>query len=173
MSDIRLIPAPISIVFSQSTLEDEHYEREYQALSGVDDDPIGQWLKQAKSKGDTQETDKVVLQLLVELHRKIDNLEKFIKNEIPERLSLSNENMVKSIGFEVFELEDNAFVEGETYYGRLSMPVYPQRDVAVFFEAISSKQGKISRIHERDKIEWNGYVTARERIMIREMKGLS
>ena len=48
MSDVRLIPAPISISFSQSTLDDEHYEREYQALSGVDDDPIGQWLKQVK-----------------------------------------------------------------------------------------------------------------------------
>ena len=173
MSDVRLVPAPISISFSQSKLEDEHFEREYQALSGVDDDPIGQWLKQAKSKGDTQETDKVLLQLLVEMHRKMDHLEKLIKNELPQRISLTNESMIKSIGFDVFELENEDFELGQTYYGRLSMPVYPQRDVAVFFEAVSSKQGKIRRIHERDQTEWNAYVTARERIMIREMKGLS
>ena len=173
MSDVRLIPAPISIVFSQSSLEDDHYEREYQALSGVDDDPIGQWLKLAKAKGDTQETDKVLLQLMIEMHRKIDHLEKLIKNETPERISLTHETMVKSIGFDIFELEDEALDVGQTYYGRLNMPVYPQREVAVFFEAVNSHQGKIRRIHDRDQIEWNAYVTARERIMIREMKGLS
>lgn len=173
MNDLRLIPAPISISFSQSRLEDEYYEREYQALSGADDDPIGQWLKLAKSKGDTQETDKVLLQLMVEMHRKIDHLEKLIQNEVPQRLSLTSESMIESIGFDIFKLEEDMFETGQTYYGRLSMPVYPKRDVAVFFEALSSRQGKIKRIHERDQIEWNAYVTARERIMIREMKGLS
>lgn len=173
MSDVRLIPAPISIVFSQSSLEDNPFEREYQALSGVDDDPIGQWLKLARAKGDTQETDKVLLQLMIEMHRKIDHLEKLIKHETPQRVSLAEETMIKSIGFDIFELEDDVLAVGQLYYGRLNMPVYPQREVAIFFEAINSHQGQIRRIHDRDQIEWNAYVTARERIMIREMKGLS
>jgi hypothetical protein len=170
---VRLVPAPISIVFSEATLDDERFVREYQSLSGADDDPIGQWLKLAKAKGDTQETDKVLLQLMIEMHRKIDQLEKIIKNEVPQRILLNHETMVEKIGFEVFELKEAMFVPGQIYYGRLNMPVYPQREVAVFFEALDGKQGKIVRIHERDQSEWNAYVTARERVMIREMKGRS
>ena len=173
MSETRLIPAPLSITFSSATLDDTHFEREYQALSGVDDDPIGQWLKLAKAKGETQETDKVLLQLMIEMHRKIDHLESLIKDETPQRVSLTDETMVESIGFDTFKLEKDLFQAGDTYYGRLSLPVYPKRDVAIFFQALDSKQGKIQRIHERDQIEWNAYVTARERIMIREMKGLT
>ena len=169
----RLIPAPISIVFSEATLDDEAFGREYQSLSGADDDPIGQWLKLAKAKGDTQETDKVLLQLMIEMHRKIDHLENLIKDEAPQRVSLAHESMIEQIGFEVFELKEPLFETEKTYYGRLNIPVYPQREVAVFFEAINGRQGKIIRIHERDQTEWNAYVTARERVMIREIKGRS
>lgn len=170
---IRLVPAPISIQFSQEDQDREAFEREYHSLSGADDDPIGQWLKLAKAKGDTQETDKVLLQLMIEMHRKIDQLERLIKNEAPQRIALTTDTMVEQIGFEVFELKEPILEAGTTYYGRLNMPVYPQREVAVFFEGIDNKQGKIIRIHERDQIEWNAYVTARERVMIREMKGRS
>jgi hypothetical protein len=169
----RLIPAPIALVFSELEDGDDRYEREYQLLSGADDDAIGQWLKMAKAKGDTQDTDKVLLQMMVEMHRKIDALELLIKNEKPKRISLSDETLVKRIGFELFEIETPSFEVGKAYYARLTMPVYPQRDVAVFIEAISSTQAEIKRIHDRDLVEWNAYVTARERIMIREMKGLS
>ena len=169
----RLVSAPLSIEFSEATLEDEHFEREYQHLSGVDDDPIGQWLKLAKAKGDTQETDKVLLQIMVEMHRKIDALEKLIKNEVTKRTSLNTQAAINSIGFDTFELDKNLFDEGKVYYARISMPVYPQRDVAIFVDAIAPNRGKIKRIHDRDQVEWNSYVTARERIMIREMKGLT
>ncbi len=170
---VRLIPAPISVTFSQENEDKEGFEREYHSLSGADDDPIGQWLKLAKAKGDTQETDKVLLQLMIEMHRKIDHLERLIKDEAPERLALKSDTMIAQIGFEMFELQEPMFIKGTIYYGRLNMPVYPQREVAVFFEALDEKQGKIIRIHERDQIEWNAYVTARERVMIREMKGRS
>ena len=85
---IRLIPAPLDLMFSPCE-ENEAYEREYQQLSGADDDAIGQWLKIAKARGDTQETDSVLLQLIVELHRKIDNLERLI-NSIHDEISIHN-----------------------------------------------------------------------------------
>lgn len=169
----RLVTAPITLVFAEASTNEEGYEREYQLLSAADDDPIGQWLKLAKAKGETQDTDKVLLQIMVELHRKIDALEMLIKNKTPKRISLPEETLIERIGFDLFELKEPAFETGKVYYARLTMPVYPKRDVAVFIEATSSKQAKIKRIHERDQSEWNAYVTARERIMIREMKGRS
>lgn len=168
--NIRLIPAPLAIDFSLEDETTEAFEREFQRLSSADDDAIGQWLKLAKAKGETQETDKILLQLLIEMHRKIDNLELLIKHEKPVRLELHAHAMIDAIGFEHFELKEAQLIPEALYYGRMHMPVYPKRDVPIFFKAITATQAQILRIHERDQIEWNGYVTARERVMIRELK---
>ncbi|KIM09371.1 MAG: hypothetical protein KU28_01765 [Sulfurovum sp. PC08-66] len=166
-----MVQAPLSIEFSLDATQDEAMEREFQMLSGVDDDAIGQWLKLAKAKGDTQDTDRVLLQLIIELHRKIDRLEQKIDHATPNRIELSTHAMIDSIGFEDFVLTKALLEPAQNYYGRVTMPVYPQRDVAIFFTAIDAQHAHITRMHERDENDWNSYVTARERIMIRQLKG--
>ncbi len=170
MNKPRLVPAPISIVFSEAEVDKKSYEREYQQLSESDDDPISQWLKLAKARGETADSDPVLLNLMVELHRKIDGLEMFLKNETPKRISLINETHISAIGFEHFELSESCLEEGKEYYGRISMPVHPKRDIGVFFKALSSTLTQIIRMHERDEKEWAAYMTARERILIRELR---
>jgi hypothetical protein len=170
IEDIRLIPAPIEIEFSKASLDDEEFNREYHSLGESDSDPIGQWLKLAKARGETSETDTVLLNLLVELHRKIDNLEALIKNETPKRLELSYHTAIESIGFEHFKLKEPLLNKDQTYYGRIAMPVHPKRDVAVFFKALDTSIAEIIKMHERDIKEWNAYVTARERVLIRELR---
>lgn len=167
---IRLIKAPISLSFIQAGLEDEEYLREYHQLSESDDDPINQWLKLAKARGETADTDPVVLNLLVELHRKIDALEMFLKDEKPQRLTLPTDAHIESIGFGHFELKETLLQEGVTYYARIEMPVHPKRDIAIFFEAQSATLAKIIRMHDRDEKDWNAYLTARERVLIREAR---
>lgn len=166
----RLVLAPISIVYSEVTADEESYNREYQSLSESDDNPINQWLKMAKAKGDTSETDPVLLNLLVELHNKIDALEMFLKNEEPKRVSLVNEAQIESIGFEHFNLSEEVLQEGVIYYGRVEMPVHPKRDVPVYFKAVSKTLAEIVKMHERDEKEWGVYLTARERVLIREAR---
>ena len=170
MSNPRLVPAPIEIVFSEVDLNKKAYEREYQQLSESDDDPISQWLKLAKARGETADSDPVLPNLMVELHRKIDALEMFLKNEMPKRISLTNEAHIKAIGFEHFALEEPILQAGKEYYGRIAMPVYPKRDIGVFFQALSPDLAQITRMHERDEKEWAAYLTARERVLIRELK---
>ncbi len=169
MSVPRLVKAPISLVYDVAN--DESHEREYHSLSEADDDAIGQWLKLAKAKGETSESDPIALKLLVELHRKVDNLEHLIKNEKPSRIGLSSSAQIESIGFGFFSLEDEEFQPSVRYYGRITMPTYPQREIGVFFTAEDEKLAKIEKIHDRDEKEWDAYVTARERVMIRELKG--
>ena len=170
MSAPRLVPAPISIYCSDAEIERELYEREYQQLSESDEDPISQWLKLAKARGDTRDTDPVLLQLVVELHRKIDAVEMFLKDEVPARVSLTMHEEIDSIGFEHFKLKNEAFEVGRIYYGRIAMPLYPKRDVGIFFKAISTQLAQFVKMHERDEKEWNAYVTARERVLIRESR---
>jgi len=50
------------------------------------------------------------------------------------------------------------------------MPVHPKRDVGIFFIALDSSLAKITKIHERDEREWGAYLTARERVLIREAR---
>lgn len=168
---IRLIPAPITITYEAVEKNEAGFEREYHQLAGADDDPIGQWVKLAKARGETAESDPVLLNLLIELHRKIDNVERLIKNEEPERIELGHAEMIESIGFNHFNLDAAVLESGKEYYGRIEMPVYPKRDIGVYFTAQSDTLAKIVKMHERDEKEWAAYLTARERIMIREMKG--
>jgi hypothetical protein len=170
MNEPRLVPAPISIQFAEASLDTEAYEREFQQLSESDDDPISQWLKLAKARGDTAETDPVLLNLVVELHRKIDGLEAFMKNETPKRISLTQETEIESIGFEHFKLKEPLLEVGKEYYGRVAMPVHPKRDIGIFFKALSPQLAEIVKIHERDEKEWAAYMTARERILIRQAR---
>ncbi len=169
MSSPRLVKAPISIVYDIA--DDEVHEREYHSLSEADDDAIGQWLKLAKARGETSESDPIALKLLVELHRKVDNLERLIKNEKPSRVGLSSAGEIESIGFGYFKLETEDLEPETRYYGRITMPTYPQREIGVFFTAVDSSLAKLDKIHDRDEREWGAYVTARERVMIRELKG--
>jgi hypothetical protein len=170
LEDIRLIPAPIEITFSFADKDEESFKREYHSLSESDDDPIGQWLKLAKARGETSETDQVLLNLIVELHRKIDQLEAYIKQEVPKRVELDFKADIDAIGFEHFRLKQGILQKDNIYYGRLLMPVYPKRDVPIYFKALNQNIAKILKMHERDEKEYNAYVTARERVLIREMR---
>ncbi|MCK9492446.1 MAG: hypothetical protein M0Q24_10160 [Sulfurimonas sp.] len=168
--NVRLVPSHISMTFDEVSVNEEGFNKEFSQLSESDDDPISQWLKLAKGRGETAESDPVLLNLVVELHRKIDALEMFLKNEKPKRVHLKHEIDIESIGFEHFKISSDLFESGVEYYGRIEMPVHPKRDVAIFFKAVDASLAEITKIHERDEKEWGAYLTARERVLIREAK---
>lgn len=165
----RLIEAPLEITYSVYD-DDEEILREFNMLSESDDDPVGQWLKLAKARGETSESDQVMLTLLVELHRKIDDLSAYVKKEHTEYIDLDKKARIDGIGFDNFHLKDEIFKPNTKYYGRILMPIFPKREVPLFFECEDGGLAKIKRLHERDRKDWNSYVTARERVMIRQMR---
>ena len=167
---MRLVPANLDIVFEEVGERESEFLCEVDKLSGNEDDPLGAWMKRAKAKGDTKESDQVILTLLVELHRKFDELNAYIKNEKFVKLELAQSSALEGINFENFRIKEAKFKNGARYYGRIFMPIFPKRDVAIFFEALDEKTARITRINESDESDYNGYVTARERAMIRELK---
>lgn len=170
MMDIRLVPAPISLEFSLDENENERFKREYDSLAESDDDAVGQWLKLAKARGETSESDQVMLTLVTELHRKVDQILKRLENRENEFITLEEESEIDGINFDFFALKTDRFVPGKKYYGRISMPTFPKRDVAVYFKAMDNRTAEIVLMHQRDRKEWDSYVTSRERAMIRELK---
>ncbi len=168
--DIRLIPAPIAITFAPDPEGREDFKREFDSLSESDDDAIGQWLKIARARGETKDTDQVMLTLITELHRKVDQIiSKLEKNEkLPVPLDVDVD--IEGINYDYFSIKEPLLEARQRYYGRISMPTFPKRDVAVYFEAVDRQHAMIVILHHRDRKEWDGYVAARERTMIREMK---
>ncbi len=171
MNEVHLVEASLNVVFDTVDMNPQEYEREYNTLGQSDEDAIGQWLRVAKAKGETNESDPVVLHLIVELYRKIDRLEQIITNTIPQRFALTQKGAVTRIGFEYFEVSEPLFKEDENYYGRIVLPLHNQKEVPLYFQALSPTLAKIVRIHSRDEKEWGAYRMARERMMIRHLKG--
>jgi len=170
LDNIRYINAPLKIVFQEDTQNSPQFKREYDKLSGSDDDSVSEWLRLAKAKGETSESDQVLLTLIVELHKKVDALSAFVKGEKVDYLELSEYKDITGIGYDNFKLKEEVLSEGSEYYGRVEMPFFPKREVPLYFRAINGNEAKILLIHERDVKDWSAYVVARERVMIREMR---
>jgi hypothetical protein len=169
--DIRFVPAvlDLSIELLDSS-NGEMFKKEYRMLGDFEEDAVGQWLKLAKARGETQESDEVLMRLLVELHKKVDMLTDLVKNEEKKLLDLAIDAKICEIGFEYIKIEEDIMDIGKEYYCRVHMPVFPARQMPMFLKSTASNIAEIVLIHERDQKDWNSYVTSRERIMIREMK---
>jgi hypothetical protein len=167
MEKIRLIPAIIDFEFDEY---DEKKQKEFDTLGSETDDPIGQYIKLAKASGETKDTDPVLLELLIALHRKIDELTAIIKHEEKNYIPLKYKTNILKIGFDYFKIEDDLFEKNKKYYGRMKIPVFPPRIVPVIFKGIDKNIAKIEFMHERDEKDYNAYIMARERAIIRQMK---
>jgi hypothetical protein len=165
---IRLIPAIIKFEFDKY---DKEKQKEFDLLGSESDDPIGQYIKLAKARGETKDTDPVLLELLIALHRKVDELTAIVKNEKKEYIKLQYKSNILEIGFEYFKIEDNFLQRDVKYYGRMHLPVFPPRLVPVIFKGFEKNLAKIEFMHERDEKDYNAYIMARERAIIRQLKG--
>lgn len=172
MSDVRLIPVSIKVTYDVASNDQERYEKEFYQMGQADEDPIGQWLRMAKARGDTGNSDPVMLNLMVELYRKMDRLEQILTHTVHTHPPLPFEAEIEGIGFEHFKLKETRLEPGTTYYGRVDMPIHPKREIPVFFEAVDETLMKITHILDWNENEWASYLTAKERAMIRHMKGL-
>ena len=166
---MRLIPAPLSIEFEE---DKEEFKSEYDKLGAEIDDPIGQYIKMAKARGETSDTDKVLLELVIALHRKVDELTKLIKNETKELIPLKYNEKITDVGYEYFKFKNPVLTKNQKYYGRLNISFFPEREVPIYFIAVDERVAEIILMHDRDIKDYNAFVAARERAIIREKKGL-
>jgi len=178
-----LIKAPLKLFFSEVNNNNrQSFEKEFNLTSEAEVDPIGYWVKLKKASGEIDDSLKVVVDMLVELNRKIDKLENILmQNNNKQLIILDFAIMIESIGFEHFQL-DLKLLEAEQkinlilnnknheniYYGRVDLNVYPQRDVPILFKILDNGLCHIEKIHEKDERDWASYFRAKERVMIRE-----
>jgi hypothetical protein len=172
MSNIRLVTATIDLVYEEASENIERFEREFREISEAEENSITQGIKHAKTRGESDETNILILNILAELYRKMDKIEHMLIHGSSKRLSLSSVAFIESIGLEHFKLNSDVLEVGKHYYGRLELSTFPKREIAFYFDAIEPSLAHIEKIHVRDKEAWAYYMTACERVMIRQMKGL-
>jgi hypothetical protein len=129
------------------------------------------WLKSPKIRKASEESDPVLLNLLIELHRKIDKLTHTITSNTSLLLTLEHSNSLNAIGHGYIQFAADVLSPKQCYYARIAMPTFPQRHIPLFFEAIDGSIGKITMMHEDDENDWSAYMMACERAMIRQKKG--
>lgn len=166
----REVDTSISIEYELLGERDAEFGREFEVLSEVDDDPIGHWLRIAKARGETKDSDMLVVNLIVELYRKVDEVVRLMKNEKGVYIDLQKVGKLNKIGHRLIVFEEAALEVGKSYYARINMPIFPRRTIPVFLTASNVDRGIIERIHERDEKDMDGYIVARERTLIREKR---
>jgi hypothetical protein len=171
MDNVRLVKASLNAVFEEGSPEVEEFHKEFNSLHMLHDDPLSVWLKSEKIRKESEDTDKVLLTLLAELHRKIDELSLKLTMPGPMHIPLEHSGLIEFVGHGYFMFDKEHLHVGKRYYARIHMPTFPRRYLPLFFEAHSEKMGKIVLMHEDDKRDWSSYMAACERAMIRQMKG--
>ena len=171
MENIRLVKTSLKIVFEEGDSDNSEFNKEYYSLIQLNDDPLGAWLRSSKMRKEADETNQVLLTLLIELHRKVDNLAHTMKTDAPLVLPLKNQENLITIGHGYFQFEHNVLEVGQKYYGRIDVPTFPRREMPIFFEAATENIAKIILMHEDDEKDWSTYMMACERVIIRQMKG--
>jgi hypothetical protein len=173
MSEIRLVPTVLNLSFAKGTVENADFIKEYYSLMQMNDDPLGVWLKTPKIRKISEESDQVLLTLLIDLHRKIDVLTHSLQGESTHEITLESQATLQSIGHGYFQCDALVLEIGEHYYGKIDMPTFPRRNMPLFFVAQSETLAKIEMMHEDDEQNWSAYMVACERAMIRQKKGLN
>ena len=166
----RLIDTMLKISFEEARNNAESFVQEFNKLTQSDEDPIGEWLRLTRAKRVNLEADNaIILELLVEVYRKIESLEARISGNVKSYVPLENHATIGTIGHSCFALIDAELAENTLYYGRIELPTFPARIVPVYF-VYHSNLAWIERIHGRDEVEWDSYVASKERALIRSIK---
>jgi hypothetical protein len=172
MSDIRLVPASIDLSYEEIVDNNEKFEREFNQIGEAEENSITQGIKHVKVRGELDEVNALMLNIMAELYRKMEKIEQILTKGKLNRIELASEGFIESIGLEHFKLNSEVLESGKHYYGRIEIATFPKREIAFYFEAMEPSLAKIEKIHVRDEEAWGYYMVACERLMIRQMKGI-
>ena len=170
MEKSRLINTTLNIQYEPTHIKSEECAKEFNKLTQSDEDPIGEWLRIMRAKkGNFDSENTIVLELLVEIYRKLEILENKIEKNPKTYIPLQYSSNISTIGHGCFMLQDSNLLENILYYGRVELPTFPTRIVPMYFK-YSNQLAFIEQIHARDEAEWDSYVASKERALIRMIK---
>lgn len=112
----------------------------------------------------------MLLELLVELYQKVENIEQMLRNKTTQYLPLDFGGVADFVGHSVLCMPQDVFEEGAEYYMRIFLPVFPQRYIGIFGSAIHNRIIKFERMHYNDTGDFDNFVAQMERLSILNAK---
>ena len=171
MDKIRFVSTSLELFYEEIFDSNKKmFQDEYNKLSEYGSSDIEDWLKKAKAKGLTEDSDKVVINLLVELHKKVDRLESVLRNNEEKHTPLQHSTKIVGINFDYIKTDGLDFLEDKNYYARVVMPTFPKREIPIFLIGKSANIAKINLMSQKNLEDWNSFIMTKERELIRELK---
>lgn len=168
---MKLLRVTGSICFEEYDARPDVFEEEFSSFSDTDTDTVGTMIQRIKAKEGKNAPDDVTLYLLAELYRKIDDLSKFVKGETKSLLPLSRSQDIHFAWYDTLKL--TSLKPNCHYYGRLSFPLFRQREIGLFMIATDNETACITKMWPHDKADFDSYLAAKEREEIALVKGVS
>ncbi|ANV98674.1 hypothetical protein BBW65_07635 [Helicobacter enhydrae] len=163
--ETRIVESALKVDVRQvEKIGGETYE-EYIQLNRVQESGIERWLKHAK--GRDYDGDELMLDLLVEMFKKIEKLEKMLAQTQDNLLTLHQQITTSHIGHGVLCFQESVLKKGGIYYGRLFLPFFPEKIMPCYLQAHSAQIAKIIKMGDSNTRQYDTYVVECERIGIR------
>lgn len=166
----RLIDTSLKVEFDKVHNNADEFAKEFSKLTQSDEDPIGEWLRLTKAKnGNLSGESMILLELMVEIYRKVESLEKSVNAIKKEYAPLQYKGEINTIGHSCFKIQNMNLEENVLYYGRVELPTFPSRIIPIYF-IYQENLLWVEQIHSRDEAEWDSYVASKERALIRTIR---
>ncbi|CBG40481.1 hypothetical protein [Helicobacter mustelae] len=158
----RVVESAIAIELSR---DDGAYLEEYHRL-GAAYEKLKDWSAAEQGK------DGLIVEILLELYKKIAKIERKLFGEEELLQRLEKKDQIAALGHGVMYLRDGNLVEGQSYYLRFVLPVFSDRIIALFALALSDRVLQITKMHPSDIEDFDNYIANTEMANIRAQKYL-
>lgn len=152
------------------------YEEDFAALAAFSETPMLKWIKTMHSKNTLSEEGVIIVEILTEMYKKIDRLERILTHQDENLLPLAHEARLRFVGHDALCLgEEQSFGEmiGQgRIYARMFVPLFPERIVGIFAKVLHPQIAKIEHIHIKNRTYFDTFVAECERSMILDAKSL-
>lgn len=129
---------------------------------------LQQWFERLQNKDKGENT--AVLEILIELYKKVVDLEKRIQGNQKKLIVLDSKSVILGLGHGVMWIEKDVLEVGKSYYLRFVLPNFSDRIIAIFAKALSKNALHVTKMHSRDIQDFDSYVVAKEMEKIRWQK---
>lgn len=165
--DSRIVRCVIDVGIQEVQEIDGESLFEFSQLNQLEESGVEKWLKLSKNKED--EENPILLELLLEVYKKLEKIEKRLFLEHDGMLKLSETIQTHHIGHGILCFQRDLKV-GAIYYGRIDLPIFPSKLVPFYMEMLTSNIAKIIKMGATHTKSYDSYVAECERIEIREKK---
>lgn len=167
---MRFVRITASLSYERVGDREDEFLREFESFSSTDSNPVDTnvtRLRARECKGSGP--DELTLLLLSELHKKIDELTAIVKGRQRVLTELSAKTNVDFGWYDALSVEGAQV--GETYYGRVELPLLRTREIPFFFEVDEEGRAIIKKMWPSDKNDYDAYLASKEREEIAIKKG--